>query len=69
MLTGIYSHAEAAGLTHAHAAALPSTVDPIHNAPPATENHPGQQQRHHQHLRRQPPISTLKRCWKLVHAC
>ena len=34
----------------------------FYNAPLATENHPGQQQRHHQHLLGLPPIWTLKRC-------
>ena len=62
MLTGLCSYGQAAALTHVHAAALSCTVDPIHNAPLATENHPGQQQRHHQHLLGLPPIWTLKRC-------
>ena len=49
MLTGLYSYGQAARLTHAYAAALSSTVDPIRSAPLATEHHPGQQQRHRQH--------------------
>ena len=35
MLTGLYSYGQAAGLTHAYAAVLSGTVDPIHNAPPS----------------------------------
>ena len=48
MLTGLYSYGQAAWLRHAHAPALPSTVDPIRGAPLATEDHPGQQHRHRQ---------------------
>jgi hypothetical protein len=51
MLAGLYSYGQAAGLTHAYAAAFASCVFLIHRAPLATERHPGQQQRHHQHLR------------------
>ena len=40
MLTSLYSYGQAARLTHAYAAALSSTVDPIRSAPLATEHHP-----------------------------
>ena len=64
MLTGLYSYGQAARLTHAYAAALSSTVDPIRSAPLATEHHPGQQQRHRQHRRRPMPIWVLKKIMK-----
>ena len=64
MLTGLYSYGQAARLTHAYAAALSSTVDPIRSAPLATEHHPGQQQRHRQHRRRPMPIWVLKKILK-----
>ena len=56
MLTGLYSYGQAAGLTHAYAAALASCVFLVHRAPLASEHYPGQQQRHHQHRRRPMPI-------------
>ena len=69
MLTGLYSYGQAARLTHAYAATLSSTVDPIRSAPLATEHHPGQQQRHRQHRRRPMPIWVLKTYRKLEQNC